>query len=94
MGATKLMLLPVTDRIETLAPAAMHERAAAKYLGMNRTSFRALVFAGLIPYTKHINGKRRIYLRADLEHYLESLQRSTMVARENSPIAALKGAAK
>ena len=94
MSDARLALLPVVDNIKTLVPAAMHENAAAKYLGMNRTSFRQLVFAGIIPYTKHINGKRRIYLRSDLDCYLESLQRSTMVGRENSPIAALKGAVK
>jgi hypothetical protein len=94
MSAPELMLIKVTDQIRALAPAAMHEHAAAKYIGMNRTSFRSLVFAGMIPCTKHLNGKRRIYLRSDLDRYLESLPRSTMVLRENSPLVALKGAAK
>jgi len=90
----KLMLVPVTDQIKPLSPAAMHENAAAKYIGMNRTSFRELIFAGIIPFTKHLNGKTRIYLKIDLDGYLESLTRSTMGARENSPVAALKGATK
>ena len=93
MSSTKLMLLQVTDQVKAPAPAAMHELAAARYVGMNRTSFRSLVFAGIIPYTKHLNGVRRIYLRSDLDHYLESLPRSTMVGRESSPLA-LKGAGK
>lgn len=88
------MLLQVTDQIKALTPAAMHEYAAAKYVGMNRTSFRNLVFAGVFPFTKHVNGKRRIYLRSDLDRYLESLPRSTMIERENSPLVALKGATK
>ena len=92
MGSTKLMLISVADEVRALVPEAMHEIAAARYLGMNRTSFRSLVFAGVIPYTKHLNGKRRIYLRSDLDRYLESLQRSTMVMRESSPLVAPKGA--
>jgi hypothetical protein len=72
-------------------PAAFHELAAAKYLGMNRTSFRELLMAGIIPYTTHLNGKTRIYLRADLDAYLVSLEKRTMCSREN-PLVALKGA--
>jgi hypothetical protein len=94
MSNASLRLVPIVDRIKELVPAAMHEHAAAKYLGMNRTSFRSLVFAGIIPYAVHLHGKRRIYLRSDLDRYLESLPRSTMVPRENSPLVALKGAAK
>jgi excisionase family DNA binding protein len=56
-------------------PAAFHELAAAKYLGMNRTSFRELVRAGVIPYARHLNGKARIYLREDLDAYLSGLPR-------------------
>jgi hypothetical protein len=86
---TQLALVSVRD---SAAPAAFHELAAAKYLGMNRTSFRELVFAGLIPFSEHVNGKRRIYLRADLDAYLASLNWRKMTARENSR-AALKGVA-
>lgn len=90
----KLMLIPVSKNVGPLIPAAMHEHAAAKYVGMNRTSFRDLVFDGIIPFTKHLNGKTRIYLKTDLDRYLESLPKSKMVERENSPVAALEGAAK
>lgn len=58
---------------DDLQPAAMHELAAAKYLGMSRTAFRELVFGGLIPFAEHVNGKARIYLRAHLDYYLRSL---------------------
>jgi hypothetical protein len=91
MSTANLVLLPIIDQIKASPPAAMHELAAARYLGMNRTSFRELVFSGLIPHTTHVNGKPRIYLRVDLDHYLESLPRRTMEPRENSPILALKG---
>lgn len=89
------MALTLVDVKETRdsQPAAFHEFAAAKYLGMNRTAFRELVFAGLIPFSEHINGKRRIYLRSDLDGYLASLNWRKMSARENSR-AALKGVAK
>lgn len=76
-----------------MQPAAFHELAAAKYLGMNRTSFRELVFSGLIPFASHINGRTRIYFRTDLDAYLEGLRKSTMSPRENS-LKALKGAVK
>ncbi len=92
MKMPNLALLPVNDDVKTAVPAAMHELAAARYLGMNRTSFRELVFSGVIPYTSHINGKRRIYLRSDLDRYLNGLTRHIMAPRENSPRPAhLKG---
>jgi hypothetical protein len=93
MCDTKMILLPVIDEIQESAPAAFHELAAAKYLGMNRTAFRELVFAGLIPFSEHVNGKRRIYLRADLDRYLARLNWRRMPVREDSR-AALKGVAK
>lgn len=77
-----------------LQPAAFHELAAAKYLGMNRTSFRVLVFSGVIPYSEHLNGRTRIYLRSDLDAYLETLPRRRMGQRENPSLVALKGAEK
>jgi len=86
---SKLSLIPIRD---DASPAAFHELAAAKYLGMNRTAFRKLIFAGLIPFSEHVNGKRRIYLRTDLDSYLASLNWRKMPSRENSR-AALKGVA-
>jgi hypothetical protein len=86
----KLALVPIRD---DAAPAVFHELAAAKYLGMNRTAFRELIFAGLIPFSEHVNGKRRIYLRADLDSYLAGLNWRRMSVREDSR-AALKGVAK
>ena len=85
MSGTNLSLVPILEQPKAGPPAAMHELDAARYVGTNRTSFRELVFAGHIPYTMHLNGKRRIYLRKDLELYLESLPKHIMSARENSP---------
>lgn len=73
--------------VRSAQPAVFHELAAAKYLGMNRTAFRELVKAGLIPFSEHINGKRRIYLRSDLDDYLASLNWRRMPRREDSQAA-------
>ncbi len=87
-----LALVPICDERQA-PPAAMHELAASRYVGMNRSSFRALVFSGVIPFTCHLNGVRRIYLRADLDAYLGGLPRRRMAPRENSPKPTLlKGA--
>jgi excisionase family DNA binding protein len=84
MSGANLALLPIIDQPKTSPPAALHELDAARYIGTNRTSFRELVMAGHIPYTMHLNGKRRIYLRKDLDTYLESLPKHIMSLRENS----------
>lgn len=91
---TSLALVPIKE-VDALQPAAMHELAAARYIGMNRTDFRKLLFSGVIPFTKHLNGKTRIYLREDLDAYLASRPRRTMRPRENSlQPASLKGVGK
>jgi len=87
---TKLALVPVHDRIPDPQPAAFKELAAAKYVGLSRAYFRKLVFSGLIPFAKHVDGKTRIFLRADLDSYLDGLQWSKMDTREVS-LVALKG---
>ena len=87
-----LQLVPVHDRIADPKPAAFHEAAAAKYISMCRTMFREIVQDGLIPYAEHVNGQTRIYLRSDLDAYLESLNWRKMPMREVSPVA-LKGVA-
>jgi excisionase family DNA binding protein len=92
MRVARLALVPISDERSAM-PAAMHELAAARYLGMNRTAFRELLMAGLIPYSRHVNGRRRIFLRADLDAYLENLSWNRMVPRENSQ-AAPKGVLK
>ena len=83
---TKLELVPVYAGIPDPQPAAFHEAAAAKYIGMCRTKFREIVKEGLIPFAEHMNGQTRIYLRYDLDAYLKSLEWRTMVKREVSPV--------
>lgn len=87
-------MLTLVDIDKSTTPAAFHEAAAARYVGMNRFYFRRdLVDSGLVPYTFHVNGKTRIYLRSDLDAYLSSLHRRTMVGRENPRPALVKGTA-
>ena len=58
---------------QELLPAVFHEGEAAAYVGMSKAVFRKkLLFSGRIPYAKHLDGKRRIFLRADLDSYLEN----------------------
>ncbi len=87
----RLVLVPICDERQA-PPAAMHELSAAHYVGMNRTHFRKLMLRGIFPYTFHMDGKTRIFLRADLDAYLESLPRHRMAPCEN-PLkpALLKG---
>ena len=74
-------------------PAAFHEAGARKYLNINRQDFLHLVHSGIILFTTHANGKKRLYLKSDLDKYLDSRPRSTMALRECSK-PALKGVGK
>ena len=89
---TKLALVPVHGKIADPQPAAFHEMAAARYVGMCRSKFREIVREGLVSYAEHANGQARIYLRSDLDTYLHSLNWRKMSQREVSPVA-LKGVA-
>ncbi len=80
----QLALIPIRDQCDSLK-GAFHEAGACEYLDINRTYFSRLVKQGIIPYTFHLIGNRRIYLRTDLDAYLESLPKRTMAPRENSP---------
>jgi hypothetical protein len=88
---SELALVAISNKIDA-TPGAFHERGAALYLGMNRIAFRELVFSGVIPYTTHSNGIRRIYLRSDLDAYLSSLDRRTINARKPAIFRPQKGA--
>jgi len=80
--------------MKTVAPGipvlAMYENEAAKSIRLNRTNFRKLVDRGLIPYTFHADGKRRIYLLADIHAYLNGREKFTMI-HGNSPANFSKG---
>ena len=88
---TRLELVLVHDRITDPQPAVFDEAAAAKYIRLSRTKFRAnLLFSGRIPYAEHIGGKKRIFYRSDLDDYLRGLNWRTMKPCEVSPVV-LKG---
>ena len=78
----KLALVQISDKRHS-NPAAFHELAASRYVGMSRPTFRKLLFKGVFPYSFHMDGKTRIYLRSDLDVYLESLPRTRMQPCEN-----------
>ncbi len=51
------------------------ERDAAKYLKLSVNDLRRFVDNGRITARRHPGRSRRIYLKADLDHYLESLEK-------------------
>lgn len=59
--------------VGALQPAVLYEREAARYLRLDIHKFRHLVAVGLIPCRTHAGGKRRIYLRSELDLYLRAL---------------------
>jgi excisionase family DNA binding protein len=83
--------LALMDIEHRARPAAFHELAAARYVGLCRPYFRDLVMSGAIPYRQHLGRPTRIYLKADLDAYLMSLEKRIMPSREN-PLVALKEA--
>jgi hypothetical protein len=74
----KLALVEVAG-VGPLQPIIMHEKAAARYIGMNRTDFREKVLkTGLVPFSYHAGGKTRIYFKEDLDLYAAGLRRDRM----------------
>lgn len=75
---SKLALVQVRG-VAPLQPIIMHEKAAARYLGMNRTDFREKILkTGLMPFSYHAGGKTRIYFKEDLDLYAAGLKRDRM----------------
>ena len=72
MGLT-LVSIP---RLAELEPAALYEKEAARYCKLSLQSLRELASVGRIPARRHAGRTRRIYLKVDLDHYLESLERA------------------
>ncbi len=66
-----LKLCQVPDEIKDSIPAAFREKDAIRYLGLGIHRFRAKVHTGVIK--PRLEGKQRLYLRRDLDDYLESL---------------------
>ena len=65
------VLVAVPNEIRDLMPAAFRENDAAKYVRMNINDFRIAVKRGEIPY--RIRSVQRLYLKKDLDLYLENL---------------------
>ena len=72
---SELVLVPLVQEIDRVQPAAMYERDAAKYLKLSVNDLRLFAKQGAIVARRHPGRSRRIYLRADLDRYLESLER-------------------
>ncbi len=69
MMRRQLVLVP--DELRDLIPAAFREKDAAKYVRMNINAFRKAVKSGVIIH--RIRGAQRLYLKKDLDEYLEHL---------------------
>ena len=65
------VLCIVPDDVREPGPGAFREREAAKYVRMNINDFRKAVKEGLIPF--RIRSIQRLYLKKDLDDYLEAL---------------------
>jgi excisionase family DNA binding protein len=89
---SKLILMPVIDKLGPLTPAVMYEAVAAKYVKLGIHDFRKLVDAGVIPFRTHPGRTRRIYLTADLDEYLSRLPRGRIPTSEDSPSSEERGA--
>jgi hypothetical protein len=87
----KLILMPVVDGLAPLSPAAMYESVAAKYVKLAIHDFRRLVNEGIIPYRTHKGRCRRIYLKADLDGFLNTLPKGKIHPSEDSPSPTGKG---
>jgi hypothetical protein len=70
----------MVKEIGDVQPAAMYEHDAARYLKLSVNDVRAFVRTGAIVARRHPNRSRRIYLRSDLDRYLESLKREEVPA--------------
>ncbi len=83
MAKNKLAVVEIQGEIRDPQPAAFHEKNACKYLCMSRPKFLELVYSGIIPYTTHANGSKRLYLKVDLDKYLASLPKARMQAKSS-----------
>jgi hypothetical protein len=81
----KLELVPVVRDLGPVQPAVMYTREAARYLKMSVHKLRELSRMGLIPHSYHINGRKPIFIKSDLDAYLAGLPRVKMAPRELQP---------
>ena len=78
MSTEKFALMPVVDKLAPITPAVMYETMAAKYVMLGIHDFRKLVDEGIIIYRTHPGRSRRIYLKTDLDDYLNNLPQGNM----------------
>ena len=71
---SNLKLVSMVDDIAEVQPAAMYEREAARYLKLSVNDLRLFAKSGAIVARFHPGRTRRIYLKSDLDRYLESLR--------------------
>ncbi len=81
MAKKKLAVVEIREDIQDPQPAAFHEKGACKYLCISRPNFLELVYSGMIPFTTHANGSKRLYLKVDLDEYLASRPKCRMPAK-------------
>lgn len=62
------------DRIAQVQPQLLSGSEADRYLGISMTTRKVLVSRGVLPSVRI--GRRRLFVRADLDRYIESLRRS------------------
>ena len=70
------LTLVSVQRLLGLEPAALYEKDAARYCKLSLQSLRELASAGRIAARRHPGRLRKIYLKRDLDEYLESLERA------------------
>ncbi len=70
---SNLMLVSMIKDVGEVQPAAMYEREAARYLKLSVNDLRRFATDGRVVARRHPGRSRRIYLKADLDRYLESL---------------------
>ena len=79
-----LKLCSVPDEIEDAQPGAFKESKAAAYCGMGIDKFRSYVHSGRIPARAETGGAR-LYLRLDLDSFLQSLPIDETAVRTPRP---------
>jgi len=76
-----LRLVSIKDDIREIQPAAMREKIAARYVHLSINTFRQKVHDGEI--VAHRRGKQRLFLKWDLDSYLNSLPLDDPATRDN-----------
>ena len=69
----------VPDKIKDPMPAEFREKQASRYVGIGIHRFREKVRTGIIK--PRLEGKQRLYIRKELDDYLESLPVDSSAAK-------------